>query len=164
MIALHDGGRNVTTQALHVGVHLNVTDAARVIATLNMTSGDGQIYGSDGAIDEDVSGNLEGSGFDRRIHRGLPWLERQREQRGAFRLGGERWPRGDEQGGAKAACANVIWSRVSQADIGLEVIYGMRTTSAGADGKATRAQIIISKPSSVSLASKRPNRPPRCGR
>ena len=39
--------------------------------------------------------------------------------------------------------ANVIWSPVSQADIGFEVIHGMRETPAGAEGEATRFQIGV---------------------
>ena len=53
-----DNGQNVTTHSFHVGAHLNVTDATRVMATLNMTRGDGQIYGSSGATGSDASGNL----------------------------------------------------------------------------------------------------------
>ena len=86
-----EGGQNVTAHTLHVGAHLNATDATRVMATLNMTRGDGQIYGGSGAISGDVCRRQpEGRGFDRRIRRGLPWLERQHAQRGVFRLGRER--------------------------------------------------------------------------
>ena len=55
-----DNGQNVTTHSFHVGAHLNATDATRVMATLNMTSGDGQIYGGSGAISGDApGGNLK---------------------------------------------------------------------------------------------------------
>ena len=43
-----DTGQNVSTHSFHVGAHLNVTDATRVMATLNMTRGDGQIYAATG--------------------------------------------------------------------------------------------------------------------
>ena len=54
-----DGGQNVTTHAFHVGAHLNVTDATRVMATLNMTSGDAQIYAGSAAVATDASGDLK---------------------------------------------------------------------------------------------------------
>ena len=137
-----DGGQNVTTHSFHVGAHLNATDATRVMATLNMTRGDGQIYGSSGAIGEDASGNLEAQdsiGGMAGISHG--WSDSMRS--GVF-FG---WVENDNPAATNKTVrtlhANVIWSPVSQADIGFEVIHGMRETPAGAEGEATRFQIGV---------------------
>jgi hypothetical protein len=137
-----EGGQNVTAHTLHVGAHLNATDATRVVATLNMTRGEGQIYGSDGAIGADASGNLEAQdsiggmagvshGWSDSIRSGVyfGWVENDN-------------PDADNKT-VRTLHANVIWSPVSQADIGFEVIHGMRETPAGAEGEATRFQIGV---------------------
>ena len=55
----------------------------------------------------------------------------------------------DENESVQTLHANVIWSPVSQADIGLEVIHGWRETHPKADpaaetkGEATRVQIGV---------------------
>ena len=152
-----DSGQNVSTHSFHVGAHLNVTDATRVMATLNMTRGDGQIYGASGAIagggnldDDDVlqpisevSGDLKAydaiGGFAGVSH---GWTD---SMRSGVYFG---WANNDNPGpkvnkSVRTLHANVIWSPVSQADIGFEVIHGMRETNAGAEGEATRFQIGV---------------------
>ena len=52
-------GQSATTHTLHVGAHVKATGATKVMATLNMTRGDGQIYGSAGATGTDASGDLK---------------------------------------------------------------------------------------------------------
>ena len=146
-----DGGQNVTTRAFHLGAHLNVTDATRVMATLNMTRGDAQIYGqwygADGssAISGDApGGNLKAEdsigGFAGISH---GWTD---SMRSGLYFG---WVRNDNPDMAvnksvQTLHANVIWSLVSQANIGLEVMHGRRETNAGAEGEATRVQIGVS--------------------
>ena len=145
-VGRHDKGeQNVTTHSFHVGAHLNVTDATRVMATLNMTRGDGQIYGSgwqDEAVAADAYGNLEAQdsigGFAGVSH---GWTDTMRS--GVY-FG---WVENDNPAATNKAVrtlhANVIWSPVPQADIGFEVIHGMRETPAGAEGEATRFQIGV---------------------
>ena len=151
-----DTGQNVTTHSFHVGAHLNVTDATRVMATLNMTRGDGQIYGGDGAIsgggnlDDDeglqpiagVTGDLKAhdsiGGFAGISH---GWTD---SMRSGVYFG---WVENDNPAATNKSVrtlhANVIWSPVSQADIGFEVIHGRRETNAGDEGDATRVQIGV---------------------
>ena len=137
-------GQNVATHAFHLGAHLNVTDATQVMATLNMTSGDGQIYGGSGAISGDAAGgNLKAQdsigGFAGVSH---GWSD---SMRSGVYFG---WVRNDNPAmtankTVRTLHANVIWSPVSQADIGFEVIHGKRETPAGAEGDATRLQIGV---------------------
>ena len=137
-----DSGQNVTTHSLHVGAHLNATDATRVMATLNMTRGDAQIYGGDGAVGTDASGDLEAhdsiGGFAGVSH---GWSDSMRS--GVY----YGWAKNDNPAAANESVqtvhANVIWSPVPQADIGAEIIHGMRETPAGAEGDATRFQIGV---------------------
>ena len=141
-----DGGQNVSTHSLHVGAHLNATDATKVMATLNMTRGDGQIYGAFGdanAIGTDASGDLEAydaiGGFAGVSH---GWSDSMRS--GVY----YGWAKNDNPGMAvnkmvQTVHANVIWSPVPQADIGFEVIYGSRETNGGDEGEATRFQIGV---------------------
>ena len=158
-----DSGQNVTTHSFHVGAHLNVTDATRVMATLNMTSGDEQIYAGSVAVagggnetDTEcgcpssilksiagVSGDLKAQdsigGFAGISH---GWSD---STRSGLYFG---WVRNDNPGmkvnkSVQTLHANVIWSPVSQADIGFEVIHGKRETNAGAEGEATRFQIGV---------------------
>jgi hypothetical protein len=135
-----DRGQNVTTHALHVGAHLNVTDATRVMATLNMTSGDAQIYAGSTAVTEvgDLKAQDSIGGFAGVSH---GWSD---SMRSGVYFG---WVENDNPAAANKTVrtlhANVIWSPVSQADIGFEVIHGMRETPAGAEGEATRFQIGV---------------------
>ena len=137
-----DSGQNVTTHSLHVGAHLNATDATRVMATLNMTRGDAQIYGGAGAVGTDASGDLEAhdsiGGFAGVSH---GWSDSMRS--GVY----YGWVKNDNPAAANESVqtvhANVIWSPVPQADIGAEIIHGMRETPAGAEGDATRFQIGV---------------------
>ena len=137
-----DSGQNVTTHSLHVGAHLNATDATRVMATLNMTRGDAQIYGGDGAVGTDASDDLEAhdsiGGFAGVSH---GWSDSMRS--GVY----YGWVKNDNPAAANESVqtvhANVIWSPVPQADIGAEIIHGMRETPAGAEGDATRFQIGV---------------------
>lgn len=137
-----DSGQNVTTHSLHVGAHLNATDATRVMATLNMTRGDAQIYGGDGAVGTDAFGDLEAhdsiGGFAGVSH---GWSDSMRS--GVY----YGWAKNDNPAAANESVqtvhANVIWSPVPQADIGAEIIHGMRETPAGAEGDATRFQIGV---------------------
>ena len=151
-----DTGQNVTTHSFHVGAHLNVTDATRVMATLNMTRGDGQIYGGDGAIsgggnldDDEELQPIAGVTGDLKAHDSIGgfagishgWTD---SMRSGVYFG---WVENDNPAATNKSVrtlhANVIWSPVSQADIGFEVIHGMRETPAGAEGEATRFQIGV---------------------
>ena len=152
-----DTGQNVSTHSFHVGAHLNVTDATRVMATLNMTSGDAQIYGGNSAVtgganldDDDelqpnagVTGDLKAQesigGFAGVSH---GWSD---SMRSGVYFG---WVRNDAPGpglnkAVQTLHANVIWSPVSQADIGFEVMHGSRETKEGAKGEAMRVQIGV---------------------
>ena len=140
-----EDGQNVTTHSFHVGAHLNATDATRVMATLNMTRGDGQIYGSGwgpDAVTTDASGDLQAQdsigGFAGVSH---GWSD---SMRSGVYFG---WVENDNPDAANKAVqtlhANVIWSPVSQADIGLEVMHGWRETPGGVKGEATRVQIGV---------------------
>ena len=145
-----DGGQNVTTRAFHLGAHLNVTDATRVMATLNMTRGDAQIYGQwygeDGssAISGDApGGNLKAEdsigGFAGISH---GWSD---SMRSGLYFG---WVRNDNPDMAvnksvQTLHANVIWSPVPGSNIGLEVMHGWREINAGTKGEATRVQIGV---------------------
>ena len=81
-----DGGQNVSAHAIHVGAHVNATDATRLMATFNMSKGvdlangpdGGRIWGGGSGALPDASDDLkamETMGGNRRT---LPWLERQR--------------------------------------------------------------------------------------
>ncbi len=136
-------GQSATTHTLHVGAHFKATSATKVLATLNMTRGDGQIYGSAGATGTDDSGDLkayDSIGGMAGVSHG--WSDSIRS--GVF----YGWVENDNPGMAldktrQTVHANVIWSPVPQADIGFEVIYGSRETNAGATGEATRFQIGV---------------------
>ena len=151
-----DTGQDVTTHSFHLGAHLNVTDATRVMATLNMTRGDGQIYGSSGAIagggnldDDEELQPIAGVTGDLKAHDSIGgfagvshgWSD---SMRSGVYFG---WVENDNPAATNKTVrtlhANVIWSPVSQADIGFEVIHGMRETPAGAEGDATRFQIGV---------------------
>ena len=138
-----DGGQNVTTHAFHVGAHLNVTDATRVMATLNMTSGDAQIYAGSAAVATDASGDLKAQdsigGFAGVSH---GWSD---SMRSAVYFG---WVQNDNPAmtvnkAVRTLHANVIWSPVPGSNIGLEVIHGWREINAGTKGEATRVQIGV---------------------
>ena len=145
-----EGGQNVTAHTLHVGAHLNATKATRVMATLNMTRGDAQIYGSwyDGgnissATGTDASDDLKAydsiGGFAGVSH---GWSDSIRS--GVY----YGWVRNDKPDMAvdktvQTLHANVIWSPVPQADIGFEFMYGSRETNGGEEGEATRFQIGV---------------------
>ena len=149
-------GRNVSAHALHAGAHLNVTDATRVMATLNVARGglNGRILGgAAGAVM--VDGKLKAretmGGFAGVSHR---WSDSVRS--GAY-FG---WVENDTGDGVSAADmagtnkavqslhANVIWSPVPRANIGFEVMHGWRevytaSPSEPNSGEATRAQIGV---------------------
>ncbi len=149
-------GQNVSAHALHAGAHLNVTDATRVMATLNVARGglNGRIWGG-GAGAVMVDGKLKAretmGGFAGVSHR---WSDSVRS--GAY-FG---WVENDTGDGVSAADmagtnkavqslhANVIWSPVPRANIGFEVMHGWREVyTAGPSepdsGEATRAQIGV---------------------
>ena len=138
-----EGEQNVTTHALHAGAHINVTDATRVMATLNMTRGDWQIYASSNPIGTDASGDLEAydsiggmagvtHGWSDSIRSGVfyGWVENDN-------------PGADQNEMVQTLHANVIWSPVPAADIGAEVVYGRREINSGDEGEATRFQIGV---------------------
>ena len=138
-------GDNVTTHSLHFGAHFNATDATRVMATLNLTSGDGQIYGGAGAtnVDDDPATNLKAydsiGGFAGVSH---GWTDT--ISSGVY----YGWARNDNPAAAlnkmvQTVHANVFWSPVPQSSIGFEFIYGSRETNGGAEGEATRFQIGV---------------------
>ena len=138
-------GQNVTTHSLHVGAHINVTDATRVMATLNMTRGDGQIYGvfgDDNAVSnagEDLEAYDAIGGMAGVTH---GWSDTIRS--GVF----YGWAENDKPGATlnksvQTVHANVIWSPVPPADIGFELVHGRRETNGGGEGNATRFQIGV---------------------
>ena len=146
-----EGGQNVTAHTLHVGAHLNATKATKVMATLNMTRGDAQIYGSwynrgniSSATGMDAaSGDLKAydsiGGFAGVSH---GWSDSIRS--GVY----YGWVQNDKPDmmvdkTVQTLHANVIWSPVPQADVGFEVIYGSRETNGGDEGEATRFQIGV---------------------
>ena len=139
-----DGGQNVSTHSFHVGAHLNATDATRVMATLNMTRATGRsMVRPAPSIGEDASGDLEAQdsiggiagvshGWSDSMRSGVyfGWVENDN-------------PAATVNKSVRTVHANVIWSPVPQADIGFEVIHGMRETPAGTEGEATRFQIGV---------------------
>ncbi len=135
-------GQSVTTHTLHAGAHIMATKATKVMATLNMTRGDGQIYGSAGATGPGDSGDLKAydsiGGFAGVSH---GWSDSIRS--GVY----YGWVENDNPGAVNKTVqtvhANVIWSPVPRADIGFELIHGMRETNAGKEGEATRFQIGV---------------------
>ena len=135
-------GQSETTHTLHVGAHVKATKATKVMATLNMTRGDGQIFGSAGATGRDDSGDLKAydsiGGFAGVSH---GWSDSIRS--GVY----YGWAENDNPGAVNKTVqtvhANVIWSPVPRADIGFELIHGMRETNAGKEGEATRFQIGV---------------------
>ena len=156
-------GQNVSAHALHAGAHLNVTDATRVMATLNVARGglNGRILGADTAdtdntvgavmVDDKLKAQETMGGFAGVSHR---WSDSVRS--GAY-FG---WVENDTGDGVSAADmagqnkavqslhANVIWSPVPRANIGFEVMHGWREVyTAGPSepnsGEATRAQIGV---------------------
>ena len=161
-----DDGQNVSAHAIHIGAHLNVTDATRVMAVLNMTSGLGLIWGGGPGTLVDASGDLKAQdtmgGFAGVSH---GWSD---SIRSGVYFG---WAQTDTANGVTTATAagstddddvftphlratrtlhaNVIWSPVPQADIGLEVMHGWRENNPQVDpadatkGEATRVQIGV---------------------
>ncbi len=148
-------GQNVSAHALHLGAHLNVTDATKVMATLNMTRGvKGLIWGGgDGAVmvDGDLKAQDTMGGIAGVSHR---WSDS--ISTGAY-FG---WVENDTGDGVSAADvagknkalqtlhANVFWSPVPQANIGLEVMHGWREVhpqvhGSATEGEATRVQIGV---------------------
>ena len=132
------GGQTVSGNALHFGTHFNVTDATRLMATFNMSSGMstgegyGLIFGGDDGVDM-VSGKLKATksmggiagishGWSDTISTGVYY----------------GWVKNDTASGATDADAagmnkalqtlhaNIMWSPVPQASIGLEVVRGWR--------------------------------------
>ena len=147
-------GQNVSAHALHAGAHLNVTDATRLMATLNFTSGMGKIFGGASTV-MNAAGKLKAQesmgGFAGISHR---WSDTVRS--GAY-FG---WVENDTGDGVSAADvagdnealqslhANVIWSPVAQANIGFEVMHGWREvytadSSEPNSGEATRVQLGV---------------------
>ena len=146
-----DGGQNVSTHALHVGAHVNVSSATRVMATLNMTRGDGQIYGAGDVTGMDASGELKAydaiggfagvsHGWTDSIRSGVYYGWAENDNPALMTDGEDPVPFNKR---VQTVHANVIWSPVPAADIGFEVIYGLRETNSGAEGEATRFQIGI---------------------
>ncbi len=146
-----DSGQNVTTHSLHVGAHLNATDATRVMATLNMTRGDGQIYGAGDVTGMDASGDLKAydaiggfagvsHGWSDSIRSGLYYGWAENDNPALMTDGDDPVPFNKR---VQTVHANVIWSPVPAANIGAEVIYGRRETNGGAEGEATRFQIGV---------------------
>lgn len=149
-------GQNVSAHALHLGAHLNVTDATKVMATLNMTRGVKELIwgGGDGAVmvDGDLKAQDTMGGIAGVSHR---WSDS--ISTGAY-FG---WVENDTGDGVSAADvadtnkalqtlhANVFWSPVPQANIGFEVMHGWREIhpkadpSAATEGDATRVQIGV---------------------
>ena len=120
-----------------------MTDATRVMATLNMTSGDAQIYAGSAAVATDASGDLKAQdsigGFAGVSH---GWSD---SMRSAVYFG---WVQNDNPAmtvnkAVRTLHANVIWSPVPGSNIGLEVIHGWREINAGTKGEATRVQIGV---------------------
>ena len=157
-----EGGQNVTAHALHAGAHFNVTDATRLMATFNMTGGVGLLGGGGAGTALDAAGKLKAQetmgGFAGISHR---WS-------GTVRTGAYfGWVENDTADGVTAAGAaginaalqtlhaNVIWSPVPQASIGLEVMHGWREInprvdeqgnvdgSKATEGEATRVQLGV---------------------
>ena len=151
-----DGGQNVSAHALHAGANLNVTDATKVMATLNVARGglNGRILGGGGGavtVDGKLKAQESMGGFAGISHR---WSDTVRS--GAY-FG---WVENDTGDGVSAADvagenkslqslhANVIWSPVAQANIGFEVMHGWREVyTAGPSepnkGEATRVQLGV---------------------
>ncbi|MDE0174185.1 MAG: DcaP family trimeric outer membrane transporter [Defluviicoccus sp.] len=151
-----DGGQNVSAHALHAGANLNVTDATKVMATLNVARGglNGRILGGGGGavtVDGKLKAQESMGGFAGISHR---WSDTVRS--GAY-FG---WVENDTGDGVSAADvagenkslqslhANVIWSPVPQANIGFEVMHGWREVyTAGPSepnkGEATRVQLGV---------------------
>ena len=72
-------GQNVSTHTLHAGAHFNVTDATRLMATLNFTSGMGKIWGGASTV-MNAAGKLKAQesmgGFAGISHRWTAWRYR----------------------------------------------------------------------------------------
>ena len=152
-----DGGQNVTAHALHAGANLNVTDATKVMATLNVARGglNGRILGGGGGavmVDGKLKAQESMGGFAGISHR---WSDTVRS--GAYfgwveNKTGDGVTAADVAGDNKSLQslhANVIWSPVAQANIGFEVMHGWREiypkadSSAATEGEATRVQLGV---------------------
>ena len=152
-----DDGQNVAAYALHAGAHHNLTDTTRVMATLNVARGglNGRIWGGGGGAIEDASGNLKAhesmGGFvgvshdwSDSIGSGLyfGWVE---NDAGEHNAAEKKWANKS----VNTLHANVMWSPVSQATFGFEVMHGQRKIhptadpSAATEGEATRVQLGI---------------------
>lgn len=149
-------GQNVNAHALHLGAHVNVTDATKLMATLNMTRGVKKLIwgGGDGAVmvDGDLKAQESIGGIAGVSHR---WSDS--ISTGAY-FG---WVANDTGDGVAAADvagtnkaletlhANVFWSPVPQVSVGFEVMHGWREiypkadASAATEGEATRFQLGI---------------------
>ena len=148
-------GQNVNARALHVGAHFNVTDATRIMATLNHTEGVDRIFGGAGGavmVDGDLKAQESIGGIAGVSHR---WSDS--ISTGAY-FG---WVANDTGDGVTAADvagtnkaletlhANVFWSPVPQVSVGFEVMRGWREiypkadASAATEGEATRFQLGI---------------------
>ena len=155
-------GQNVSAHALHAGANFNVTDATRLMATLNFTSGMGKMFGGASTV-TNAAGKLKAQesmgGFAGISHR---WSDTIRS--GAY-FG---WVENDTPDGVSALDVegtnkalqslhvNVIWSPVPQANIGFEVMHGWREVNPRANddgdaidrakktkGEATRVQLGV---------------------
>ena len=156
--------RNVSAHALHLGAHLNVTDATQLMASFNMTSGvNGLIWGGGDGAALDAAGKLKAqetmggmAGVSHRwsdtISTGayFGWVENDTAD-GVTALGAA----GTDKA-LQTVHANVFWSPVPQANIGLEVIHGWREVNPRANedkdaidpakktkGEATRVQLGV---------------------
>lgn len=142
------GTQHVSAHMFHAGAHLNVTDTTRIMATLNATSGLAYIYGTSAGTGMDASGRLkaqEAMGGMAGISHG--WTDS--ISTGAY-VG---WMEDDPANGVtpparndksrRTLHANIFWSPVSQASIGLEYVHGWRETYAAGKGEASRVQLGV---------------------
>ena len=156
--------QNVSAHALHLGAHLNATDATRLMATLNVTRGfTGRIWGGGDGTATDAAGKLKAQetvgGFAGISHRWsdtvrsgayFGWVEN-KTAKGVTDLAAA-----GKNEALQTLHANVIWSPVPQANIGFEVMHGWREVNPRANdaedaidpakktkGEATRVQIGV---------------------
>lgn len=140
---IDEGTQNVNAHAFHFGANFNVTDATQVVATLNTTRGLGHIWGSADATVMDASGDLVAQdsiggiagvshGWTDSIRTGVyfGWAENDTDEAASNKS-------------AQSVHANVMWSPVSAANIGFEIMHGRRETNAMGEGEATRVQIGV---------------------
>ena len=146
---IDEGGESEGAHALHIGGHLNVTDATQVVATLSMTSGLGFIWGGgSGTVmvgtdlkAQETMGGIAGAshGWSDTIRSGVYFGWAQTDRASGV-------PAADvatDNKSVRTVHANVIWSPVPGSDIGLEVMHGWREINAGTKGEATRVQIGV---------------------